>query len=127
VHCGANFQAASVTAATEKVRLSLQSIGKMLFSQVSEMINHDLSNGLPPNLAADDPSVSFCLKGLDANTAAYTSELGFLANPVSNHVQSAEMHNQSINSLGLLSARQTFAAIECLSMIVANALYTACQ
>ncbi|EUC27167.1 hypothetical protein COCCADRAFT_10166 [Bipolaris zeicola 26-R-13] len=127
VHCGANFQAASVTAATEKVRLSLQSIGKMLFSQVSEMINHDLSNGLPPNLAADDPSVSFCLKGLDANTAAYTSELGFLANPVSNHVQSAEMHNQSINSLGLLSARQTFAAIECLSMIAANALYTACQ
>ncbi|CAO2650495.1 Nn.00g017870.m01.CDS01 [Neocucurbitaria sp. VM-36] len=81
VHCGANFQAAAVTAATEKIRLSLQSIGKMLFSQVSEMINNDLSNGLPPNLAADDPSLSFCLKGVDANTAAYTSELGFLANP----------------------------------------------
>lgn len=127
VHCGANFQSATVTAVTEKIRLSLQSIGKMLFSQVSEMINHDLSNGLPPNLASDDPSVSFCLKGLDINTAAYMSELAFLANPVSNHVQAAEMHNQSINSLGLLSARQTFAAIECLSMIVANALYTACQ
>lgn len=127
IHCGANFQAASVTSATEKIRLALQSIGKMLFSQTSEMINHDLSNGLPPNLAADDPSLSFCLKGIDVNTAAYTSELGFLANPVSNHVQSAEMHNQAINSLGLLSARQTMAAVEVLSLIVANCLYTGCQ
>lgn len=127
IHSGANFQAAVVTSATEKIRLALQSIGRMLFSQVSEVINHDLSNGLPPNLAADDPSLSFCLKGIDVNTAAYTSELGFLANPVSNHVQSAEMHNQAINSLGLVSARQTMAAIECLSLIVANSLYTGCQ
>ncbi|OIW34307.1 phenylalanine ammonia-lyase [Coniochaeta ligniaria NRRL 30616] len=127
IHCGANFQAATVTSATEKIRLALQSIGKMLFAQTSEMINHNLSNGLPPNLAADDPSLSFCLKGIDVNTAAYTSELGFLANPVSNHVQSAEMHNQAINSLGLLSARQTLAAVECLSLIVANCLYTGCQ
>ncbi|KAH9206414.1 phenylalanine ammonia-lyase [Leptodontidium sp. 2 PMI_412] len=127
IHCGANFQAASVTSATEKTRLALHSIGKMLFAQTSEMINDDLSNGLPPNLAADDPSSSFCLKGVDVNTAAYTSELGFLANPVSNHVQTAEMHNQSINSLGLLSARQTLAAVEVLSLIVANCLYTGCQ
>lgn len=127
IHCGANFQAAAVTSATEKIRLALQSIGKMLFSQTTEMINHDLSNGLPPNLAADDPSLSFCLKGIDVNTAAYTSELGFLANPVSNHVQSAEMHNQAINSLGLLSARQTMNAVEVLSLIVANCLYTGCQ
>ncbi|KAM3539093.1 hypothetical protein ARSEF1564_007982 [Beauveria bassiana] len=127
IHCGANFQAAAVTSATEKIRLALQSIGKMLFAQTSEMINHDLSNGLPPNLAADDPSLSFCLKGIDVNTAAYTSELGFLANPVSNHVQSAEMHNQAINSLGLLSARKTMEAVEVLSLIVANCMYTACQ
>lgn len=127
IHCGANFQAASVTSATEKIRLSLQSIGKMLFSQTTEMINHSLNNGLPPNLAADDPSLSFCLKGIDVNTAAYMSELAFLANPVSNHVQSAEMHNQAINSLGLLSARQTLSAVEVLSMISANCLYTGCQ
>ncbi|CAL5875312.1 uncharacterized protein PFLUO_LOCUS9617 [Penicillium psychrofluorescens] len=127
IHCGANFQGASVTSATEKIRLALQSIGKMLFAQTSEMINPDLSNGLPPNLSADDPSSSFCLKGIDINTAAYVSELGFLANPVSNHVQAAEMHNQSINSLGFLSARQTLAAVEVLSLITANSLYTGCQ
>ncbi|KAI1812316.1 phenylalanine ammonia-lyase [Poronia punctata] len=127
LHCGGNFQAASVTSTMEKTRLSMMSIGKMLFHQTSEMINPRTNNGLPPNLAADEPSLSFCLKGIDVNTAAYMSELSFLANPVSNHVQSAEMHNQSINSLGLLSARQTMGAIKILSMIVANCLYTGCQ
>ncbi|KAK5626695.1 hypothetical protein RRF57_002410 [Xylaria bambusicola] len=127
IHCGANFQAASVTSVVEKTRIALQSIGKILFSQTSEMINHDLSNCLPPNLVADDPSLPFCLKGIDVNTAAYMSELAFIANPVSNHVQSAERHNQAINSLGLLSARQTMTAVELLSMIVANCLYTSCQ
>ncbi|KAJ6009373.1 hypothetical protein N7522_004389 [Penicillium canescens] len=108
IHCGANFQAASVASATEKIRPALH-------------------NDIPPNLAADDPGLSFSLKGINVNTAAYTSELGFLANPVINHVQSAEMHNQAVNSPGLLSARQTMAAVEVLSLIVANCLYTGCQ
>ncbi len=63
IHCAANFQAAVVTSATEKTRACVQMIGKLIFSQTTEMINHDLSNGLPPNLSADDPSLSFCLKG----------------------------------------------------------------
>ncbi|KAL8940781.1 MAG: hypothetical protein Q9211_002103, partial [Gyalolechia sp. 1 TL-2023] len=62
IHCAANFQAVAVTSATEKTRSCVQMVGKLIFSQATEMINHDLSNGLPPNLAADDPSLSFCLK-----------------------------------------------------------------
>ena len=127
IHCGANFQAAAVTSATEKTRHCLQMLGKMLFSQTSEMINHDLSNGLPSNLAADDPSLSFCLKGLDVNMAAYQSELAYLANPISSHVQSAEMHNQAINSLALLSSRYTAQAVETLSLMTASSIYTGCQ
>ncbi|KAK8039840.1 phenylalanine ammonia-lyase [Apiospora rasikravindrae] len=127
VHCGANFQAASVTAAAEKTRFCLQMLGKLLFSQTTELINNTLNNGLPPNLAADDPSLSFCLKGVDANMAAYQSELAFLANPVSSHVQSAEMHNQSINSLALLTSRYTMQAVEMVSLMVAAALYVTCQ
>lgn len=99
----------------------------MLFSQTTEILNHQMSNGLPANLAADDPSQSFCLKGLDINMAAYQSELSFLANPVSNHVQSAEMHNQAINSLALLSARYTHQAVELVALLSASALYAACQ
>lgn len=127
VHSGGNFQAASVTSAAEKTRLGLQMMGKLLFSQTSELINSGLSNGLPPNLAADDPSLSFCLKGIDVNMAAYQAELAFLANPVSSHVQSAEMHNQSVNSLALINCRYTMQAVELVSLMCAGALYTACQ
>ncbi|KIX05028.1 phenylalanine ammonia-lyase [Rhinocladiella mackenziei CBS 650.93] len=127
VLCGANFQATSVTMVAEKTRLCLQLIGKMLFSQTSEMINPTLNNGLPPNLAPDDPSRSYCLKGVDINMAAYQSELAFLANPISSHVQSAEMHNQAINSLALVSARYAMQSVEIVSMMTASAIYVGLQ
>ena len=127
IHHGGNFQALSVTSAMEKTRSTLQILGRMLFSQCTELINPDLNNGLPPNLAPDEPSTSYTLKGADVNMAAYTSELGFLANPVSNHVQTAEMGNQAINSLALISARYTHTAVDCLSMISAKYLYVLCQ
>lgn len=84
---GGNFQAASITSAMEKARSCLQMVGKMLFAQSSELINPMLNNGLPPNLAADEPSLSFTMKGVDIGMASYMSELAFLANPVSSHVQ----------------------------------------
>ena len=101
--------------------------GRMLFSQCTELINPAMNNGLPPNLAADDPSTSYMLKGADINVAAYMSELAYLANPVSSHVQTAENGNQGINSLALISARYTHMAVDCLSMICATYLYALCQ
>ena len=127
VHHGGNFQAVSITSAMEKTRLSLQMFGRMLFSQCTELINPMTNNGLPPNLAADEPSTSYTMKGADINVAAYMSELAFLANPVSSHVQTAEMGNQAINSLALISARYTHTAIDCLSNIGATYLYVLCQ
>lgn len=59
--------------------------------------------------------------------ASYMSELAFLANPISSHVQSAEMHNQSINSLAFLSTRYTSHAVELSSFMSASHLYTVCQ
>ncbi|KAL8836977.1 MAG: hypothetical protein Q9176_005978 [Flavoplaca citrina] len=126
-HHGGNFQAASITSAMEKTRLSLQMIGKMLFAQCSEVINPMLNNGLPPNLAADEPSTSFTMKGVDIGMASYMSELAYLANPVSSHVQSAEMHNQAVNSLALVAARYTLESAEIVSLMSASYLYTVCQ
>ncbi|OAP60694.1 phenylalanine ammonia-lyase [Fonsecaea erecta] len=123
VHCGGNFQATSVTMVAERIRLCLQMVGKMLFAQTSELINPAYNNGLPPNLAADDPSLSFFAKGVDINMAAYQSELAFLANPVSSHVQSAEMHNQGINSLALISARYAMQSVEIVQLMSASAIY----
>ncbi|KAI9865080.1 MAG: hypothetical protein M1813_002398 [Trichoglossum hirsutum] len=127
IHHGGNFQAVAVTSSTEKTRLALQMIGKLLFAQSTELLNVRLNKGLPPNLAADDPSLSYTFKGVDINMAAYMSELAFLANPVSSHVQSAEMGNQSVNSLALVSARYTHAAIDVLSLMASAYLYSLCQ
>lgn len=60
---GGNFQAVAVTSAMEKARSSLQMMGKMLFAQCIELMNPSMSNGLPPNLVFDEPSISYCFKG----------------------------------------------------------------
>ena len=127
VHHGGNFQAVSVTSAADKARSALQMMGKLLFAQAGELVNPALNNGLPPNLVADEPSLSYTMKGVDINMAAYTSELGLLAQPVGPHVQCAEMSNQSINSLALLSARYTHVALDVFSMATAAYLYMLCQ
>ncbi|MCJ1449631.1 MAG: hypothetical protein MMC23_010153 [Stictis urceolatum] len=110
----------------EKVRQGLQGIGRMIFSQCTELINPVMSRGLPPNLIAEDPGISLIFKGTDLNIAALTAELGFLAGPV-NHVQTAEMGNQSLNSLALISARYTHTAIGVLSQLMAAHLIAVCQ
>ncbi|KAF8342677.1 phenylalanine ammonia-lyase [Cantharellus anzutake] len=127
VHHGGNFQAMSVTNPMEHVRVALHHIGKLLFAQLTELINPSMNRGLPPNLSATDPSINYFGKGLDIAGAAYVSELGYLANPVSTHIQSAEMHNQAVNSLALISARQTVQSLEIVSMLIASYLYAICQ
>ena len=96
VHHGGNFQAMAVTNAMEKTRLGLHHLGKLLFAQCAELINPAMNRGLPPSLSATDPSLNYHAKGIDIASAAYVAELGYLANPVSTHIQSAEMHNQAV-------------------------------
>ncbi|KAF8891770.1 L-Aspartase-like protein [Infundibulicybe gibba] len=127
VHNGGNFQAMAVTNAMEKTRLGLHHLGKLLFAQCAELVNPAMNRGLPPSLAATDPSLDYHAKGIDIATAAYVGELGYLANPVSTHIQSAEMHNQAVNSLALISARATLNSLEVLSMLLSSYLYALCQ
>ena len=101
----------------ESTRLALEHFGKLSFSQITELLNCTMNRGLPSCLAGDEPSTNYHCKGLDIHSAAYCSELGFLAAPVSTHVQSAEMHNQSVNSLALISARKTMEANDVLSLV----------
>ncbi|KAG8530650.1 uncharacterized protein KY384_004005 [Bacidia gigantensis] len=124
---GGNFQAKVVTSAMEKARQSLQSLGRMLFTQCTEVTNPATNNGLPPNLTVDPPSESFLMKAADIMSAALLSELGFLANPVGSHVQTAEMGNQALNSIALISARYTHIAADILSKLCAVHLLLTCQ
>jgi phenylalanine ammonia-lyase len=124
---GGNFQAKSITSAMDKLRLGVQSLGKMLFAQCTELINPATNRGLPPNLVVDEPSESYVFKGTDIMVAALVSELGFLANPVGTHVQSAEMGNQSLNSLALISARYALDAVAVQTQLSSAHLVALCQ
>ncbi|KAH8698789.1 putative phenylalanine ammonia-lyase [Talaromyces proteolyticus] len=127
IHHGGNFQATSITSAMEKTTSAMQMFGKLIFAQSSEVIDNKLNKGLPPNLSADDPSLSFTCKGVDVNMAAYMSELAYVNHPVSSHVQSTEMHNQSVNSLALVAARYALESVEILSLMVSTYIYVLCQ
>jgi phenylalanine ammonia-lyase len=127
IHHGGNFQAACITSAMEKTTTAMQMLGKLLYAQCAELTNNMLNKGLPPNLSADDPSLSFTFKGLDVNMAAYMSELAYIAHPISSHVQVAEMNNQSVNSLALVAARYTLEAVELVSLMAATYIYALCQ
>ncbi|KAK7958097.1 hypothetical protein PG988_012945 [Apiospora saccharicola] len=129
IHHGGNFQARAVTSAVEKLRQDIQAMGRMLFAQCTELINPATNRGLPPNLCApkDGPARSFLFKGVDIMIAALVSELGFLANPVGTHVMTAEMGNQGLNSMALVSARYTLTAADVLAQMAAAHLVALCQ
>ena len=124
---GGNSHAKAVTSAMEKTRLALQTIGQRLFTQFTELINRATNRGLPSNLVADKPGEPFIFKDIDIMVAAVQSELGFLSNPTGAYVQPAEMGNQVLGSLALISARYTHTAVDVLSQLAAYHLMALCQ
>ena len=111
----------------DQARQAIQLCGKLLFAQISEVINPGMNQGLPPNLAGSDIATDFGFKGMDTATASYMSELDWMTPPLTNHVLSAEMNNQAVNSMALVSARKSEEALEIAFMMLANALTVFCQ
>ncbi|KAJ7589424.1 L-Aspartase-like protein [Mycena floridula] len=111
-----------------QIRMGLQHIGRIAYAQMVELGSRSMNRGLVPDLAVNESSLDYGQKALDMACASYLTELSFIVNTVSNHVQPAEMHNQSINLLALVSARYTLTAGQLTQWeILANLLVSLCQ
>ncbi|KAL4071313.1 L-Aspartase-like protein [Scleroderma yunnanense] len=128
IHHAGNFQALAMTVVMDHLRLSLAQVGRLMFVQLTEIVNPAMNRGLPGNLAGGEVALDFGGKGLDIAAAAYAGELNALGGMnVGVGVVSAEMHNQSLNSLALISARYTLTALEVSELLAASHLYILCQ
>lgn len=62
VHHAGNFQALAMTVAMDHVRLAIAQLGRLMFVQLTEIVNPAMNRGLPGNLAGGEAAHDFGCK-----------------------------------------------------------------
>ena len=59
IHHAGNFQALAMTVSMDHLRLALAQIGRLMFVQLTEIMNPAMNRGLPGNLAGGEAALDF--------------------------------------------------------------------
>ncbi|MBA0746934.1 hypothetical protein Gogos_009406, partial [Gossypium gossypioides] len=114
--------------ATKSIEKEINSVNDNLLVDVSRNKALHCANfqGTPIGVSMDNArlanAANYGFKGAEVAIASYCSELQYLANPVTTHVQSTEQHNQDVNSLGLISVLKTVEVIDLLKILLTTFL-----
>ncbi|XP_044453070.1 phenylalanine ammonia-lyase-like [Triticum aestivum] len=105
-----------IRAATKLIEREINSVNDNPLIDVSRGKAIHGGNFQGTHIGRRNPSLDYGFKGAEIAMASYCSELQFLGNPVTNHVQSAEQHNQD-----------TADAIDILKLMSSTFLVALCQ
>ena len=126
---GGNFQGKNVARVMDNTRRALAEMAALIQRQHAQATNGRYNKGLPDNLAGADlsqhPDIGF--KGTDIDMTGWLSRALSIVQPVTPFIQSAEGHNQTINSLAFFSAQLTQKEIAILQIMLAYRFYANAQ
>lgn len=127
---GGNFYGGHMAQAMDSLRLCLANCANLIDKQLELLIDNRFNNGLTSNLISTGKGNSFIQHGLKAvqiTGTALSSEIAYLAAPISVLSRPTESLNQDVVSLGTISSRYTRNVINLLYQLIAIQFIALCQ
>jgi histidine ammonia-lyase len=109
---GGNFHGQSVSFAMDSLRIALSTLCNISERRLNKLLDKNLNNGLPENLAAGNIGLEIGFMGSQYLSVSTTAENRQLASPMSVNTISSNESNQDIVSMGTVSARLALKSAE---------------